>query len=931
VDIVFDDSKFNNIPEHMRSRKQWVMWISARGKNDKLRKQPKQVNYLNAEVNDPATWCSFDDALAALKTNQFSGIGYVFGSGDGLVAIDLDHCFDENKLPFEWAQEIIELFSGTYSEYSVSGDGVHFVARGHAVRTGSTKWKDEYGVERGFEVYDQTSPRYFCMTGEVLFNNDITDCQDQIQDLYDRYYPDQDEFVKPPSEQQWDGADRWTDSTFVMNALKLVPAEVYEDWVAVGMALKAGGFPVELWDEWSKSSDKYEDGLCEKKWDKFEPRKITMGKIRWLVGQYAPEILKTGVSKSQVTITKLIRSEIQPPPPPKTEYLPSHTTVQTAGTLSIGSGASVLEPIHGSCVEHPRWRGKGISTQFRLAEVGLLKLSEDKPNGELIAGPIFVTHNLSNPEEKNAGLLIELQNRDGDYIEYAMPRRLLHEHVSILAGTLAECNFYIRAGKEKDLLVYLAESDPKVTRVPVAQTGWINSEKLAYVYTDGATDQNYQLQTGTLQKSNVTAGSLSDWIENVWVPASESPYGIFMVCAALSGVLLKAAQQDTGGFHLAGGSSSGKTTALQIAASVHGNGADPAESSESAINKWNTTINALEGLAAASNDSALCLDELGQCTAKDFGKGIYDLSGGQGKSALDSKRQMKARRYWRAVLLSTGETTSKAKIEEAVPGKKAVAKAGQLLRLIDLVIRKPIFGSRQLVDVIKRNCALYHGTLGKEYISKICAEFNTLSFRDVVQKLLDKSVDRLVKQSQDQNDGGEVSSVEQRALKRFALAEAAGLLLVHFDLIPGLRRETILEAIDDVVAEWKPSAKDLLDSERAIDALREYILTYRDSRFKTYKEYDATDKLNREIAGYYYPKRDTFCILPAALRDATGADPKALAEVLKEKKWLLYDRGKLTYRIRLDGRQVPLYGIKADLLGEGDAITALRQLGQEEE
>ena len=64
--------------------------------------------------------------------------------------------------------------------------------------------------------------------------------------------------------------------TRLLDALRAIPpAELdYGQWVSVGMALKAEGFDWPVWDEWSRSDNRYHAGECEKKWCSFQGHAI---------------------------------------------------------------------------------------------------------------------------------------------------------------------------------------------------------------------------------------------------------------------------------------------------------------------------------------------------------------------------------------------------------------------------------------------------------------------------------------------------------------------------------------------------------------------------------------------------------------------------------------------------------------------------------
>ena len=55
----------------------------------------------------------------------------------------------------------------------------------------------------------------------------------------------------------------------LLDQLSYIPADDYDTWVTVGMALRHEGYGWEVWDEWSRSSPKYREGVCERKWRSF--------------------------------------------------------------------------------------------------------------------------------------------------------------------------------------------------------------------------------------------------------------------------------------------------------------------------------------------------------------------------------------------------------------------------------------------------------------------------------------------------------------------------------------------------------------------------------------------------------------------------------------------------------------------------------------
>ena len=55
----------------------------------------------------------------------------------------------------------------------------------------------------------------------------------------------------------------------LIDKLSYIDPDPYDQWLLVGMSLKHEGYGWETWDEWSRSSSKYQEGVCERKWKSF--------------------------------------------------------------------------------------------------------------------------------------------------------------------------------------------------------------------------------------------------------------------------------------------------------------------------------------------------------------------------------------------------------------------------------------------------------------------------------------------------------------------------------------------------------------------------------------------------------------------------------------------------------------------------------------
>jgi primase-polymerase (primpol)-like protein len=146
----------DNIPEEMRRRRQWLVW-----KSEERDGKPTKVPYIaggvgKASSTDSETWRTFEEAVQALGTGRYDGIGFVFSSGDPFAGVDLDKCRDpETGELEEWAAKIVQDLDA-YAEASPSRTGIHIIIKGKAPNKKRAR----------VEAYSER--RFFTMTGQVL-------------------------------------------------------------------------------------------------------------------------------------------------------------------------------------------------------------------------------------------------------------------------------------------------------------------------------------------------------------------------------------------------------------------------------------------------------------------------------------------------------------------------------------------------------------------------------------------------------------------------------------------------------------------------------------------------------------------------------------------------------------------------------------------
>ena len=184
-------SAFNpdRIPDPLKAIAQWFCWRYGHD-GKRVTKPPVDAKTGKAgKSNDPATWSTFDAALARFQSDpKLAGIGLALTPDLGLTAIDADHVIDpETGDTDPKAVDLLTAFQTTYAEISPSGTGYRLFCHGKPQRDG-------HSDPRWLELYTGGGPRYMTVTGNAVDGHPkaLAAMQSQLDELHRLY-------MRPPA------------------------------------------------------------------------------------------------------------------------------------------------------------------------------------------------------------------------------------------------------------------------------------------------------------------------------------------------------------------------------------------------------------------------------------------------------------------------------------------------------------------------------------------------------------------------------------------------------------------------------------------------------------------------------------------------------------------------------------------------------------
>jgi uncharacterized protein (DUF927 family) len=380
---------------------------------------------------------------------------------------------------------------------------------------------------------------------------------------------------------------------------------------------------------------------------------------------------------------------------------------------------------------------------------------------------------------------------------------------------------------------------------------------------------------------------LKEWQDQVARYARGNSRLLLAVSTAFAASLLRPCEAESGGIHLNGASSTGKTTALAVAGSVWGGG-EPG----GYVRSWRATANGLEGVALGHCDALLCLDELAQIAPREAGEAAYLLANGSAKSR--SSRDGSARRVarWRVLFLSSGEIGLADKVAEDGRGTRLAA--GQQVRIVDLAadagtglgLFEELHGfpsAEAFARHLRQASSVQYGTACRAFLQRIASEL------DAVPSAANASVSSFVAAHVPANADGQV----ERVGRRFALIAAAGEIAVTAGVLPWSPGEA-MGAAARCFYDWLGARGGVGPAEirDGIERVRSFLLSNGQARFLPAWDRKPEEQfVIRDLAGFRRRTDDgwDYYVTPAAWREelCRGFNPSSIARALADSGMLV--------------------------------------------
>lgn len=370
-----------------------------------------------------------------------------------------------------------------------------------------------------------------------------------------------------------------------------------------------------------------------------------------------------------------------------------------------------------------------------------------------------------------------------------------------------------------------------------------------YPYQEVMKDSNIKLFSNDkgfqkLIDSFQSKGTLEGYSKKVFGQIKDLPMVMVMLYASLGSVLLRGFGLQPFIVEISGSTSTGKTFTLNLVSSVWG--------TSDLITTWSSTQNSIESMASFLNSFPMFKDDTRNTHPKFVTSATYNFSSGESKSRSNINLTLNAKKEWRNILISTGESSIANMADE---------KAGVSARVVTL--QDQPYPDNFDFTTLDKSFRENYGTLGLAFIKQYESK------KDVYKNAFE-SYQRYF----NQKGSNEIMQCLGRA---FALLQVTGEVLNDIDGFEHDHFKIIEQAYDSMVKNNKTIDKP--------KQLLEELLQYLDANRNNIAGDGYSSVKNGDIKAIY--KRDYLCILGQTVHDKLGHEMQTITGQWGKKGYLI--------------------------------------------
>lgn len=740
-----------NIPQELKDNGFWCLWKreEVNGRMTKIPYNPRTQG--KAMSNNKETFNKFDYTCKSLENNpQFNGLG--LGVFDGIGAIDIDHCFDENGKMSELATDVINSLD-SYTEISPSGEGIRIFLK---VENGFNYDRDKYYIhcaKNGLEIYlAGMTNKFLTVTGNYL-RGSFVNSQDKLEAVLEKY------MHRPNAVDNTDF--KKTNIIYSNNDLLTIGLEKDSKLIELYNSTPSGAGGNESETDFALCSklNYWCDNDENKVYNAFinspyAQRKDNAHKKKLQRKDYLKNAIRSTFcsktasqnnedfkSNKKIDIVKIENKEpIIPPTFKENDFLDGDNAFDWLYQFKDDKFkmAQLLEKIRKNanavgvknCVS--LWKAYLLSKtdknytkqqnaidftgqdldfdcgEYTATDSGITTF--DKYGFEILVcnHPVIPIQRLTNIDTRIEK--INLAFRKGkNWRETIVDKKTLAS--SNLIVSLADYGLAVNSENAKHLVKYLTDIEhfnyDKIPEVnSVSRLGWADDYGFS-PYVDNLKFDG-ELSFKSFFESVKEKGDFEEWLKIAKEIRQNGVTARILLASSFASVLVNPCGALPFFVHCWGGTEAGKTVGLMLSASVWAN-----PEMGRYIHTFNSTLVAQELSAGFVNSMPLIIDELQIVKdRKDFDNLIYQLSEGVGRSRGQKTGGLQKLATWQNCIITSGE----------MPISNSSSGGGAVNRIIEIdcketkLFKDPV----KVAETVKKN----YGFAGKMFVEKLKDEYN---------------------------------------------------------------------------------------------------------------------------------------------------------------------------------------------------------------